>query len=162
MSQDIINEIYFLGSSVLMGIVITFIYDFILVGRRVIKHSLFFISLEDFVFWVACALAVFYMLYKENNGVLRWIAVLGAAIGILLYKRIIGNGFVRILSAVILKEIHILRKIAGILFWPLRWMLKKVGTCFRFFCRKEKRLHAYTKKKLTGMKKVLRIILHKH
>ena len=45
MSQDIINEIYFLGSSVLMGIVITFIYDFILVGRRVIKHSLFFISL---------------------------------------------------------------------------------------------------------------------
>ncbi len=162
MSQDIINEVYFLGSSVLMGIVITFIYDFILVGRQVIKHSLFFISLEDFVFWVACALAVFYMLYKENNGVLRWIAVFGAAVGMLLYKKIIGNRFVRILSVILLKEIHILRKIAGILFWPVRWALKKAGTCFRFFYRKEKRLRAYTKKKLTGMRKVLRIVLHKH
>ena len=48
MSQDIINEVYFLGGSLLMGIVITFAYDFILIGRRIVRHSLFFISFEDF------------------------------------------------------------------------------------------------------------------
>lgn len=65
MSQDIMNEVYFLGGSVFMGIVITFVYDFILIGRRIIPHSLFFLSLEDLFFWVACAFAVFYMLYRE-------------------------------------------------------------------------------------------------
>ena len=69
MSQEIINEVYFLADSVVIGIIITFVYDFILIGRRVIKHSLFFVSLEDFVFWASCAVAVFYMLYEENNGI---------------------------------------------------------------------------------------------
>lgn len=162
MSQDIINEVYFLGGSVFMGIVVTFAYDFILIGRRIMRHNLFFISLEDFLFWVACAIAVFYMLYRENNGILRWIAVLGAAVGMLLYKKIIGNRFVKVISAIILKEIHLLRKIAGILFRPFRWVMKKAGVFFRFLGRREKCLSKYMKKKLTGFKKMLRIILYKH
>lgn len=93
MSQDIIDEVYFLASSVCMGIIITFVYDFILIGRRVVRHSHFFLSLEDFIFWAVCAIAVFYMLYKENNGILRWFAVFGAAVGMLLYKKTIGRFF---------------------------------------------------------------------
>lgn len=162
MSQDIINEVYFLGGSVCMGIAITFVYDFILIGRRVVRHSLFFISLEDFLFWVACALAVFYMLYKENNGVLRWIAVCGAAVGMLLYKKAIGNRFVKIISLMIEKEIHILRKIVWTLSWPFRWAIKKIRGFFRFSGRKGKRLSKNIKKKLTGMMKALKIIIHKH
>lgn len=50
MSQDIVNEVYFLAYSVIMGIAITFVYDFILIGRKIIRHNLFFISLEDFYF----------------------------------------------------------------------------------------------------------------
>lgn len=42
MSQDIINEVYFLAYSVAMGIVITFVYDFILIARQMVKHNLFF------------------------------------------------------------------------------------------------------------------------
>ncbi len=53
MSQDIINEVYFLAYSVAMGIVITFVYDFILIARQMVKHNLFFVSLEDFLFWAA-------------------------------------------------------------------------------------------------------------
>ena len=162
MSQDIINEVYFLGGSVFMGIVITFVYDFILIGRQVVRHSLFAISLEDFVFWLACAVSVFYMLYEENNGVLRWFAVAGAAVGMLLYKRIIGKKFVRIISAILLKEIHILRKIAGFLFQPFKWLIKKIKVFFHLFRRKEKRLYKYAKKKLTGFGKALKIILYKH
>lgn len=162
MSQDIINEVYFLGGSLFMGIVITFVYDFILVVRRIVRHNLFFISLEDFVFWVACAFSVFYMLYKENNGVLRWFAVLGACVGILLYKKIIGDRFVKIISTIIRKEIHLLRKIAGFLFRPFGWLLKKTASVFRCLRRKEKRLSKYIKKKLTGFVKVLKITLYKH
>ena len=118
MSQDIINEVYFLAYSVAMGIVITFVYDFILIARQMVKHNLFFVSLEDFLFWAACAVAVFYMLYEENNGILRWFAVFGAAFGMLLYKKIIGMHFVKLLSALIKKEIHIICKIIGFILKP--------------------------------------------
>ena len=162
MSQDIINEVYFLGGSLLMGIVITFAYDFILIGRRIVRHSLFFISFEDFFFWVACAIVVFYMLYKENNGVLRWFAVLGAAIGMALYKKAVGNRFVKMVAILIQKEIYLLRKIAGIVFWPFGFVIKKGMAFLHFLGRKEKRFLIYMKKKLTGLRKALRIVRYKH
>lgn len=162
MSQDIINEVYFLGGSVFMGIVITFVYDFILIGRQVVRHNPFAVSLEDLVFWLSCAVFVFYMLYEENNGVLRWFAVAGAAVGMLLYKRIVGKKFVRIISAILIKEIHIFRKTIGFLFRPFRWLIKKIRVFFCFFRRKEKRMHKYVKKKLTGFAKALKIIVYKH
>lgn len=162
MSRDIIIEVYFLLGAIATGILITFVYDFILIGRQVVKHNLFFISLEDFLFWTACAITVFYMLYEENNGILRWFAVLGAAFGMLLYKRIIGKHFVRITAAFIEKEIHIIRKIIGFIFRPVVWLLGKIRVFFRLLFRKEKKLNKYIQKKLTVYKKMLKITLHKH
>lgn len=76
MSQNIIAEVVFLFHSFLLGIIITFVYDGFLILRRLIPHNLLLISLEDMIFWIACAIGVFYMLYEENNGILRWFAVL--------------------------------------------------------------------------------------
>ena len=87
MSQNIINEVTFFLHSFMMGIVITFMYDGFLILRRLIKHSDILVSLEDMVFWIACAIGVFYMLYEENNGILRWFAVFGAALGMIVYKK---------------------------------------------------------------------------
>lgn len=81
MSQSIIDEVTFLLHSFLMGILITFVYDGFIIMRRLIRHNLFLISVEDLIFWIACAIGVFYMLYEENNGILRWFAVFGAALG---------------------------------------------------------------------------------
>lgn len=162
MSQDIVNEVYFLAYSVMMGVVITFVYDFILIGRKVIRHNLFFISLEDLLFWAACAVAVFYMLYKENNGILRWFAVFGAALGMLLYKKIVGNRFVKLISVLIQKEIHIISKILGFIFKPLRRLIKKVVRFCRFLGGRTKKTGRYLKKKLTSFKKVFRILLYKN
>ena len=162
MSQDIVNEVYFLAYSVMMGVVITFVYDFILIGRKIIKHNLFFISLEDFLFWAACAAAVFYMLYKENNGILRWFAVFGAALGLLLYKKIVGTRFVKLVSVLIQKEIHIAGKILGFIFRPLRWFIGKVKGLCRILKGGAKKKGRYMKKKLTAFQKVFRILLYKN
>lgn len=162
MSQDILMEVYFLASSILMGIIITFVYDFILIGRRVVSHSLFFISVEDFIFWAVCAVAVFYMLYEENNGILRWFAVTGAAVGMLLYKKIVGIHFVNILSTIILKEIHIIRKVLGIIFKPFNWTVKKIRILGACIFRRQKKIVKYMKKKLTVFIKILKITLCKH
>jgi spore cortex biosynthesis protein YabQ len=162
MSQDIINEVYFLLSSILMGIIITFVYDFFLIWRRLLRHSPFFVSLEDFIFWVACAIAVFYMLYEENDGILRWFAVFGAAMGMLIYKKIIGNHFVKIISTCIEKEIYLIRKVLGFLFKPIIWLLKKLKKFCTDLLKKQRRLAKYTKKKLTVCIKMLKITLCKH
>ena len=162
MSQDIIDEVYFFAGSVGMGVFITFVYDFILIGRRIVKHNLFFISLEDFVFWAACAIGVFYMLYEENNGILRWFAVLGAAFGMLLYKKMIGTHFVRVISLVIEKQMHIVKRIVGILLKPFVRILKRAEKSAGLLQRKERKLLRYIKKKLTGFVKMLKITVCKH
>lgn len=84
MSREIVQELTFFAHSVLMGLVITFVYDWIRVLRRLFKHGAVLTSFEDIVFWLICGLSVFYMLYRENNGTLRWFAVAGAMIGMLL------------------------------------------------------------------------------
>ncbi|NLL76823.1 MAG: hypothetical protein GX235_06200 [Clostridiales bacterium] len=162
MSQDIVNEVYFLLGSILMGIIITFVYDFILIWRKVVRHTLFFISLEDFAFWVACAITVFYMLYEENDGILRWFAVSGAALGMLIYKKTIGNHFVEIMSTCIKKEIYLIRKILSFVFRPINWILKKIKKSCGILLRKQRKLAKYIKKKLTVFLKMLKITLCKH
>lgn len=161
MSQDIINEVYFLADSIVMGIIITFVYDFILIGRRVVRHNLFCISLEDFIFWAACAVTVFYMLYEENNGILRWFAVFGAALGMLLYKKIVGGRFVRLMSLLIKKEIHIIRKILGFILKPFLWIMKKFSSFRKFIWKRAKKIWKYMKKKLTLFVKMLKIGISK-
>ena len=70
MGQNIVDEVTFLCHSFLLGVVITFAYDGFLILRRLIKHGMLLVSLEDMIFWIACAIGVFYMLYEENNGIL--------------------------------------------------------------------------------------------
>ena len=86
-SQNIAKEVMFLFHSFFLGMVITFFYDGFLIVRKLFKHTMFLISLEDLIFWIACALSVFYVLYEENNGMLRWFAVAGAALGMFMYKK---------------------------------------------------------------------------
>lgn len=162
MSQDVVKEAYFFAGSVLMGIAITFSYDFLLISRRIVKHSLWGISVEDLLFWVTCSIVVFYMLYKENNGILRWFAVLGAAFGMLLYKRIIGLRFVNLMAAVIQKELQLIGKIVGFLLKPFRWIGKGIKTQLKIGGRKKKKWDKFWRNQLTKLKKVLKISLTKH
>ena len=66
MSQSIIVVVTFLLHSFLLGILITFVYDGFIIMRRLIRHNLFLISVEDLIFWIACAIGVFYMLYDHQ------------------------------------------------------------------------------------------------
>ena len=87
MSQSIVDEIMFLLDSFFFCLVITCVYDSFLILRRLIRHNMLLISLEDLVFWIACAVSVYYVLYEENNGILRWFAVVGACVGMIAYKK---------------------------------------------------------------------------
>lgn len=161
MSVNIMQEIYFLWHAFLLGVFITFGYDWIRIVRRVIPHNLFFVSLEDLIFWIICSMRIFLMLYEENNGTLRWFAVIGAMIGMFLYKLCIGRFLVKYISCLLNKILGIIGKIFHIMAIPLRKMgakgsiiTRKIRHCF---IRGKKIL----KNRLTGLKKMVKIILCK-
>lgn len=162
MSQNIINEVVFLLHSFLLGIAITFVYDGFLILRRLIRHSLFLISVEDMIFWIACAIGVFYMLYEENNGILRWFAVFGATLGMIAYKKSISPLIVNIFSAIIRKFIYVLFRIIRFLLMPVGFLGKKLGKILNFFSKKGRKVGKSVKNKLTGRMKLLKMILCKH
>ena len=162
MSQSIIDEVTFLLHSFLMGILITFVYDGFIIMRRLIRHNLFLISVEDLIFWIACALGVFYMLYEENNGILRWFAVFGAALGMAAYKKSVSPFLVKIITMVIERIFHGLFCILRFLFKPVRFAGGKVrgGACA--VSKKGKKAGRCLKKKLTERVNLLKITLCKH
>lgn len=161
MSQDIIQEVTFFLHSITMGIVITFVYDWFLILRKLIKHNIFWISFEDFLFWAACGLGVFYMLYRENNGVLRWFTVLGATIGMILYKLIASKIFVHIMSTIIYKIMWFIFRIIQIIVKPLKWLFSIIKKAAIFLKKNLKKCQNFIKNKLTYFLKTLKIVLCK-
>lgn len=162
MSQEIIQEVTFFLHSVLVGLVITFVYDWILVFRKLVKHGGFLVSVEDFIFWLACGIAVFYMLYKENNGVLRWFAVVGASLGMVFYKTVIKDRFVRIMSTCIYKMLWLIFRVIQIVLKPLKWLFFRAKRAVQFVAKKMKKCQEFVKKRLTVCIKTLRMVLCKH
>lgn len=162
MSQSIIDEVTFFFHSFLMGIAITFVYDGFIILRRLIRHNMFLVSLEDMVFWIACAIGVFYMLYEENNGILRWFAVLGAALGMIAYKKSVSGLIVNIVSTAIERIVHIFFCVVRFVLKPVRFLVGKVCRFIRFFTGKGKKAGKYLKNRLTGKLKLLKMVISKH
>lgn len=162
MGQNVVREVTFLFHSFLLGAVITFVYDGFIILRRLIKHSMLLVSLEDMVFWIACAIGVFYMLYEENNGILRWFAVFGAALGMLAYKMSVSNLVVAAVSAITERIFHILFSLLRFLLKPVNFVRRKIGRFLKFFSKKGKKVGKCAKNKLTKKLKLLKITLSKH
>lgn len=162
MSQNIVNEVTFFLHSFLMGIIITFVYDGFLILRRLIKHSDILISLEDMVFWIACAIGVFYMLYEENNGILRWFAVFGAALGMIAYKKSLSSLVIHFVSTLVERTFRILFRIIRFLLCPFRFIFRKIVKFVTFFTRKGKKVGKRAKNKLTPKMKLLKMVVCRH
>lgn len=160
-SQDITKEVVFLFHSFLLGAVITFVYDGFLILRKLFRHTTLLISLEDLIFWITCAIGVFCVLYEENNGILRWFAVAGAALGMFIYKKTLSPLLINIVYKVLSFVFHILEKIFRIIMKPFGFLGKNAVKNIRFIGRKAGLLRKYMKKKLTQFGKTLRIILCK-
>ena len=161
MSQDIVQEVTFFLHSVLMGLVITFAYDWILIFRRLLKHGRILMSVEDLIYWFVCGISVFYMLYRENSGVLRWFAVVGAALGMFFYKIIFKYRFVNIMSTYIHKIMWFIFRVIQIVLKPIKWLFLAARRFVRFLSRKFKKVKEFVKKRLTVFIKTLRMVLCK-
>ncbi|MBQ7775170.1 MAG: spore cortex biosynthesis protein YabQ [Lachnospiraceae bacterium] len=106
---------------------ITFVYDWLRIVRRVIPHKQFVVSLEDFFFWVFCAIYVFLWMYRFSNGSMRWFAVAGALFGMYLYKKLLSGFLVTYVSKLLKYILGLLGKVLSLCFRPLRFIGRKLS-----------------------------------
>ena len=150
-----VDENVFLAHAFFIGIYITFVYDLLRILRRVVPHSSFWVSVEDLAFWVYCAGKVFLLMHHESDGTLRWFAVLGALVGMLLYRKTVGALFVKYMSLALIKIRDFCVKICKIVCKPFCAAGKKVTGILGKAVKKAG--PESTKKKLTLLVKMFRM-----
>ncbi len=80
-SETIGNEALVFGISILCGMGLVFAYDLFRIFRRLFVHGNIWIGIEDVCYWIFCTGAVFLLLYRENNGMMRAFCFLGIGLG---------------------------------------------------------------------------------
>ena len=102
-----------------------FAYDLLRIWRRVIRHGTVWIGIEDMFFWCGCAVALFGMLYRQNDGLVRGFVIAAVVSGMLLYhfgvSRYVVRAGVKVLGAFV-KGLSVIVKP---LFGPLGNIWKK-------------------------------------
>ena len=159
MSPFIAEEGAFWLSSVLLGIAIAFVYDCLRVFRRVVVHGTVMISLEDLFYWVFVSFRFFYLLYSENDGTVRWFAIAGAFVGMLLFEKTAGPIFVRYVSAALLWIKGVATKAMRVFLTPFRRMKSAAGRRAASGKRCLKRGFRLAKKRLTVWGRVAKMLL---
>lgn len=137
-SESILAELRFLLVSILSGAAMILFYDLFRIFRRVIAHGTIWIAIEDFFYWLLCAVFVFAMLYQENDGLIRGFAIGGMAGGMFAYNRFVSPFLVKYASWVLGVVAGITGKAGRILCRPLKKLKKllkkvvrlvKIGLC---------------------------------
>ncbi|MCI6887743.1 MAG: spore cortex biosynthesis protein YabQ [Lachnospiraceae bacterium] len=112
MSPNIQMEARLLGLSFLTGAGLMAVYDGLRIFRLMVRHGWLWMGIEDLLYWCFAGFAVFFLLYQENDGALRWYVIGSVLLSMLLYDR---------LCSVFL----------------LKW-LKKAGRCLKMKVLKQK------------------------
>lgn len=97
------GELALLGEAVLMGAGMFALYDCIRILRRVFPHGIFWISLEDALYWIAAAGWFFLRICKTNSGIIRFYVILALGVGAGLYYVLFGRLMMKYVSFLILR-----------------------------------------------------------
>lgn len=132
MSENIIADLDLWFISIAAGLGMAFVYDLLRLFRHLVPHGRVVTDAEDLLYWTVCFFASFTLLYYGNNGIIRFAAVLGAALGMVLYSVTIGRIFVKF-------SFFLINKTIGVLFRLLYKTYKRLHKIAHSVNRKNKR-----------------------
>ena len=72
-------------TAMLTGMIVGCAYLCIRKLRRIIRHSLTAVAVEDGLYWTCTAIYIFVQIYSTSNGSIRWYFVIGTALGLLIF-----------------------------------------------------------------------------
>ena len=76
-----------------LGFLLMSAYRVLKLIRKIIKHSIILISIEDIIYWMCSGILMFLLLYKEDAGTVRWFAVALVLIGMIIYREVVEKIF---------------------------------------------------------------------
>ncbi|MGL5435070.1 MAG: spore cortex biosynthesis protein YabQ [Lachnospiraceae bacterium] len=98
MSQNIWMEAQLLFLSIVTGAALMALYDILRIIRLMIRHNSFVIGMEDFLYWLTAGIATFYLLYRENDGSLRFYVIVTVFLTMIIYDRILSRFLIKVLK----------------------------------------------------------------
>lgn len=149
-SAEIIKEADVLLAAFLTGALLLFIYDVLRIVRKIVPHKMWLVGVEDLLFWIGSALALFAMLYRENSGYIRGFVIGGVLVGMLLYNLLLS-------AWIVVGSVFLLKKILFVLSRPLVWTARLFRKPLGFAGRKVKKLLRFIKKELKKLWKTVKI-----
>lgn len=135
--------------AVFSGMVLVAVYDIIRIFRRIKKHGVIWVSIEDFIYWIFCGIVLFGIVLKENGGIFRCFFVIGVILGALLFYFGISRYLVEIVAKIINKILDIVKKGLKIIYSPIRKMVI-------FLAKRVKGMYRKTHKHVLERKKTLK------
>lgn len=159
-------------TTVIMGIIVGFIYDWFRVFRRIIKHSNIFIQIEDCIYWIFVSIATFVIMLNKNYGEIRAFLICGVFIGMVIYFNTISILFMKVSMAVVKTIKKVLVLFFNILITPFKLLFKLLsfpanlvkGFFVNTYLKNKKVLKKYKKYakiKKTNLIRQIKIILGK-
>ena len=113
--EQLISFIYF----IIVGAILSIIFDIFRIFRRTIKTSDIVTNIQDILFCIITGTIIIFSIFYFNNGELRLYVFLGLFIGITLYMIFISRYFIKINVAII----NFVKKIIYLLFKPFIFLL---------------------------------------
>ncbi len=110
MGELVVWEAQYVAVVVTLGIFLAVVYDCIRILRRLFAHNVFWLSVEDILFWMFAAMAIFVVCFVEDAGNVRWFAIGGAALGAYMYNCTIGPVFVKTVSLLLFFPVKLIKK----------------------------------------------------
>lgn len=98
MSPNIQMEARLLVISLLTGAGLMALYDVLRMFRLLVRHGWLWTGAEDFCYWVFSGFAVFYLLYRENDGALRLYIIGTVLLAMVVYNRLCSVNFLKLLK----------------------------------------------------------------
>jgi spore cortex biosynthesis protein YabQ len=102
MNPGITFELHLFFISILWGALVLIAYDLLRILRRIIRHNVAVVAIQDLIFWVVAGVFIFAMIYVKNNGIIRGFFVMGMVIGMLAYHYLLSDLIVMLISSLIL------------------------------------------------------------
>lgn len=146
MSEMINLEVKFFVVSLAWGLVLLVIYDILRILRRLLKHSVWIVSIEDLVFWIVSGILIFKMMYEQNNGIIRGFSIMAMGMGMIVYYYLISDFFVEIM-------VWLIHLILG----PFLWVYHTVRWIIHLFLMKVKKVVNFLLKRLKKLFRTVKI-----
>lgn len=159
--EEIVNQARLFVLALLTGAGLLLLYDILRIFRRVVKHRMPALAIEDMIFWLFCAFWLFGFMYRQNNGIIRGFLIFGAFCGMVLYSITLSRWIVKTGTIVLKGILRGIRCVLAVLAKPFCFLGRLFGRPVRVAGRMGRKNMGRAKKRLKNILKAVRIGFNK-